>query len=143
MPKCGFSTLLKSHFSMDIPPKTFCIFLEHLFIITHLEGCFWIQRDLKGLLLSLLNLTPRNRNEINLFKTLNHSIILLERKTQMIFKLLDEKLYIFLLATSKTWTRTLKNLGPEKPGSWKTWTLKNLDSEKPGPRKAWILKNME
>ena len=26
----------------------------------------------------------------------------------------------FNKATSKTWTRTLKNLDPEKPGSWKT-----------------------
>ena len=34
------------------------------------------------------------------------------------------------MATSKTWTRALKNLDPEKPGPWKTWTLKNLDSEK-------------
>ena len=31
------------------------------------------------------------------------------------------------MATSKTWTRTLKNLDPDK-----TWTLKNLDPEKPG-----------
>ena len=37
-------------------------------------------------------------------------------------------LHIFW-ATSKTWTRSLKNLDPEKPGSWKTWTLTNL-----GPR---------
>ena len=25
------------------------------------------------------------------------------------------------MATSKTWTRTLKNLYSEKPGPWKTW----------------------
>ena len=30
------------------------------------------------------------------------------------------------------WTRTLKNLDPEKPGPCKTWALKNLDPEKPG-----------
>ena len=38
---------------------------------------------------------------------------------------------LFWVATSKTWTRTLtrtlKNLDPEKPGSWKSWTLKNLE----------------
>ena len=30
------------------------------------------------------------------------------------------------------WTRTLKNLDPEKPGLRKTLTLKNLDPEKSG-----------
>ena len=29
-------------------------------------------------------------------------------------------------------TRTLKNLGLEKPEPWKTWTLQNLDPEKHG-----------
>ena len=51
------------------------------------------------------------------------------------------------MATSKTWTRTLdpdpgpgpwtrtlKNLDPEKPGSWRTWTLKNMGN-------SWIWKN--
>ena len=37
-----------------------------------------------------------------------------------------------LLATPKTWIRTLKKLD-----------LKNLDLEKPGPSKTWILKNKE
>ena len=37
-----------------------------------------------------------------------------------------------MLATSKTWTRTLKNLDPEKPGPRKTWTLKDLDPQKHG-----------
>ena len=37
----------------------------------------------------------------------------------------------------KTWTRTLKNLDPEKPGLWRTCTLKNLDPEKPEPWKTW------
>ena len=41
-------------------------------------------------------------------------------------------LHIFR-ATSKTWTQTLKNLDPEKPGTRKSWTQKNLDPEKPGP----------
>ena len=71
------ATLLKSHFSMDILLHTFCILSEHLFIITYLEDCFWTQRDLKVCYLSLLNLTPRNRNEYNLFKnlkSLNHFI---------------------------------------------------------------------
>ena len=60
-------------------------------------------------------------------------------------------------ATSKSWTRTLKNLGSEnldpekpgvwKPGPWKTLTQKNLDPKalgsekhgpwKPGPQKSW------
>ena len=42
-------------------------------------------------------------------------------------------LYLFKVqfnkATSKTWTRTLKNLDPEKHGSWKAWNnmgLKNM-----------------
>ena len=46
-----------------------------------------------------------------------------------------------LQATSKTWTRTLKNLDPETPGLWKTWTLKywtlkNLDLENLGHKKG-------
>ena len=49
----------------------------------------------------------------------------------------------YVWATSKTWTQTLKNLDPEKPGPRKTWTKKNLDQEKPGPRKTWILKNLD
>ena len=47
------------------------------------------------------------------------------------------------MATSKTWTRSLKNLDPEKPGPWKTWTLKNLDPEKPGPWETWTLKILD
>ena len=31
----------------------------------------------------------------------------------------------------RPWTRTQKNLDPEKPGPRKTWTLKNLGPEKP------------
>ena len=31
------------------------------------------------------------------------------------------------MATSKTWTRTLKNLDPEKPGPSNTWILKNME----------------
>ena len=59
-------------------------------------------------------------------------------------------------ALIKTWTRTLKNLDPKKPGPWETWTQnkldpepwetwtkKNLDTEKPGPWKAWALKNLD
>ena len=50
----------------------------------------------------------------------------------------------YVWATSKTWTQTLKNLdpekpGPRKPGSWKTWILKNLHPEKLAPRKTWTL----
>ena len=37
-------------------------------------------------------------------------------------------------ATSKTWTRPLKNLDPENLEPWKSWTLKNLDPEKRGKR---------
>ena len=44
------------------------------------------------------------------------------------------------LATSKTWTRTLKKLDPEKPRPWKTWTQKNLDPKKPGPWKTGSIK---
>ena len=40
-------------------------------------------------------------------------------------------LHIFW-ATSKTWTRTLKNLDPEKPGPWQTWTLETLNPKKHG-----------
>ena len=40
----------------------------------------------------------------------------------------------------RPWTRTQKNLDPEKPGPRKTWTLKNLDPEKLGPWKTWTLK---
>ena len=51
-------------------------------------------------------------------------------------------MYLFILATSKTWTRALE-LDLEKPGLRKTWTLKNLDPEKRGPRKTWALKNLD
>ena len=43
----------------------------------------------------------------------------------------------------RPWTRTLKNLDPEKPGPCKTWALKNLDPEKPGRWKTWALKNLD
>ena len=43
-------------------------------------------------------------------------------------------------AASKTWTRTMKNLDPEKTAPWITWTLKNLHSEKHGINTG--LKNM-
>ena len=36
-----FSTLLKSHFGMDILPQICCIFSEHLFVRKPLECCFW------------------------------------------------------------------------------------------------------
>ena len=50
------------------------------------------------------------------------------------------------MATSKTRNWTL-DLDPEKPGPRKIYTLKNLGSEKPGPWKTWpwktwTLKNM-
>ena len=41
----------------------------------------------------------------------------------------------YFWATSKTCTRTLRNLDPEKHGPRKTGTLKNLEPEKPGPQK--------
>ena len=51
------------------------------------------------------------------------------------------------IVASKTWVRTLdpdlKNLDPEKTGSWKTWNVKNLDQEKPGPWKNWTRKNLD
>ena len=48
----------------------------------------------------------------------------------------------FFTATSKTWTRTLKNLDSEKTALWKTWTLKhwtlkNLDYENLDHKKTW------
>ena len=43
----------------------------------------------------------------------------------------------FNLPTSKTWTRTLKNLNPGKPGPWKTRTVKTRETGKSGPRKTW------
>ena len=54
-------------------------------------------------------------------------------------------LFIWLLLKPgpRLWTRTLKSLDPEKPGSWKTWTLKNLSPEKRGPWKKWALKNLD
>ena len=39
---------------------------------------------------------------------------------------------LIFMATSKTWTWTLKNLDPEKLELRKTWTLKNLDHQKLG-----------
>ena len=35
------ATLLKSHFGMGILLKICCIFSEHLFLRTPLDGCFW------------------------------------------------------------------------------------------------------
>ena len=58
-------TLLKSHFSMDIILQTFCIIKEHLFIIPHLEGSFWIQRDLKSLLSLFAQFNSKKRSKIN------------------------------------------------------------------------------
>ena len=43
-----------------------------------------------------------------------------------------EKVFQFLKPGPRPWTRTLKNLDPEKPGPWKTWTLKDLNYEKRG-----------
>ena len=40
---------------------------------------------------------------------------------------------LFLKPGPGPWTRTMKNMDPEKPKPWKTWTLKNLDPEKPEP----------
>ena len=37
-------TLLKSHFPMSVLLQICCIFSEHLFLITLLEGCFWTKR---------------------------------------------------------------------------------------------------
>ena len=47
MPKCDFNkiaetSLLKSHFSMSFLLQIYCIVLEHLFLRTHPDGCFWI-----------------------------------------------------------------------------------------------------
>ena len=42
----------------------------------------------------------------------------------------------------RPWTRTQKNLDPEKPWPCKTWTQKNLDPEKPGPWKTWTSRKM-
>ena len=38
------ATLLKSHFDIGVLQKICIIFLEHLFLITHLVGCFWIDQ---------------------------------------------------------------------------------------------------
>ena len=38
MPKCDFN---KSHFGMDVLLQICCIFSEHLFLRTPLDGCFW------------------------------------------------------------------------------------------------------
>ena len=55
---------------------------------------------------------------------------------------------LLLKPAPRPWTRTLKNLDPDKSGprktlTLKTWTLKNLNPEKPGRRKTWTLKNMD
>ena len=50
---------------------------------------------------------------------------------------------VFPRVTSNFWTRTLKNLEPEKPGLRHTLIQKNLDPEKPGPRKTWTKKNLD
>ena len=53
----------------------------------------------------------------------------------------NNKVHLFLRATSKTWTQILDldpGLGPRK-----TWTLKNLGPKKPGTRKTWTIKKRE
>ena len=42
------------------------------------------------------------------------------------------RIWLLLKPGPGPWTRTQKNLDPEKPGPRKTWTLKNLDPEKRG-----------
>ena len=37
-----FATLLKSHFGMGVLLYICCIFSEHLFLRTPLDGCFWM-----------------------------------------------------------------------------------------------------
>ena len=37
-----FATLLKSHFGTGALPQICCIFSEHLFLRTPLDGCFWL-----------------------------------------------------------------------------------------------------
>ena len=54
-----------------------------------------------------------------------------------------QQLWLLLKPGPRPWTRTQKNLDPEKPGTWKTWTLKNLDLKKPGPWKTGTLKTLE
>ena len=48
MPKCDFNkvavTLLKSHFGMGVLLYICCIFSEHLFLRTPLDGCLWIKQ---------------------------------------------------------------------------------------------------
>ena len=41
------------------------------------------------------------------------------------------------------WTRSFKNLDPEKHGAWKTWNQRNLEPEKSRLWKTWTLKNLE
>ena len=46
----------------------------------------------------------------------------------MLYKLVSVPFKVqFNKATSKTWTRTLKNLDPEKHGSWKTWNIYGIE----------------
>ena len=99
MQKCistkSHATLLKSYFGMGILLWIFWIFSANLFIKSHPEDCFWIQRDFKGLSYLFAEfLTSWKRDQF--IYNLNHEIILLEtKKTNLIFKLLDKKLCIF------------------------------------------------
>ena len=58
MPKCGFSNFIEIALQHGYSPTNFL----------HIFGTSFYNNTSGG----LLNLTPRNRNEINLFKILNH-----------------------------------------------------------------------
>ena len=47
----GEATLLKSHFGMGVFLSICCIFSKHLFLRTHLEGCFCISSNINKIYL--------------------------------------------------------------------------------------------
>ena len=64
MPK-SFMSLLKSHFGMSVLLSICCIFSEHLFLRTPLEGCFCMKlKIMQGIL--LLNTNEIDQEAINL-----------------------------------------------------------------------------
>ena len=47
------TTLSKSHFDMGALLQICCIFLEHLFARTPVDGCFWLFKNIKGTLMQI------------------------------------------------------------------------------------------
>ena len=100
--------------------------------------CLWFLKTLWTFYLFKVFYIVRLYKNLLFFKVL---LLLLIHQTCLFntikFHWLEQKGYFYNLDQdpgSGPWTRTLKNLAPEKPGPWRTWTLKNMGN-------GWIWKD--